>query len=328
MKSQFCRVPWRRVASFQFVSMVLLLSACSPQPDESLRIASSPWPGYEPLYLAREIGYLPGDQANIYELPSSDITLQSFINRSADMATLTLDETMDLLHSGVKLRILVVMDASNGADAVMVSPKIRQLSDLKGKRIAIENIPLGVYMLSRLLDAAKLTRADVRVIHSPESKHAELYQQNKADAFITFEPFKTHLAALGAHDIFNSSDIPNEIFDLLVVHEDVYLQRRKEVCFVARQWFKTLEFMRQSPDQAAASISTRLGVTTAEYHAMVNGINTPSLQENHRLLTGEHPEIIRPANMLNAVMMKEGQLTHAVDIVAGLDPALKSCLAN
>lgn len=241
---------------------------------------------------------------------------------------MTLDETLDLLHSGVKLRILVVLDASNGADAVMANPKIRQLSDLKGKRIAIENIPLGVYMLSRLLETAKLKREDVRIIHSAESKHEELYRLNKADALITFEPFKTRLAALGARDIFNSSDIPNEIFDLLVVHEDVYLQRRDDVCYVARQWFRSLEYMKQSPQQAEISISNRLGVTVAEYRSMVGGISIPTLQENLRQLGGVHPEILKPSNRLNEVMLKEGQLKHFVDIVSGLDPGLKSCIAD
>lgn len=328
MKCPFSRVTWRKVVAFQSLLLAFTLSGCLPQPSEPLRIASSPWPGYEPLYLAREIGYLPGNLANIYELPSSDITLESFINRSADLATLTLDETLDLLHSGVKLRILAVLDVSNGADAVMVNPKIRQLSDLKGKRIAIENIPLGVYMLSRLLETAKLKREDVRIIHSAESKHEELYRLNKADALITFEPFKTRLAALGARDIFNSSDIPNEIFDLLVVHEDVYQKRHGEVCYVARQWFRTLEFMQHSPQQAELSISKRLGVSVAQYRAMVGGIRTPALQENLRQLGGEHPEIVKPSNRLNEVMLKEGQLTHAVDIVSGLDPGLKSCITD
>jgi NitT/TauT family transport system substrate-binding protein len=182
--------------------------------------------------------------------------------------------------------------------------------------------------LSRLLDKAKLARADVQVIQSPESKHEELYRNNKADAFITFEPHKTHLAALGAHDIFNSSDIPNEIFDLLVVHEDVYKQRRKEVCNIARQWFRTLDFMKHTPQQAEIFISKRLDVTVSEYRAMVGGINTPTLQENLRQLGGETPEILKPAGMLNEVMLKEGQLTHAVNIGAGLDPALKSCFAD
>jgi NitT/TauT family transport system substrate-binding protein len=274
------------------------------------------------------MGYLPPSKATIYELPSSDITLESFRNRSADMATLTLDETLELMHGGVKLRVLMVLDGSNGADAVMVSPKIKKLSDLKGKRIAIENIPLGVYMLSRLLTAAKLTRADVHILPIPESKHEEMYRQGKADAFITFDPMKTKLAQLGAHSIFDSSDIPNEIFDLMLVHEDVYLKRHKEVCDVAHQWFRTLVYMKQSPDETAAIISKRLDVSPQEYKEMLSGINTPDLQENLALIAGDRPEILKAAKLLNDVMIKEGQLTHQVDLTLGLDPNLNSCLGD
>lgn len=304
------------------------LSSCGKEPSAPLRIASSPWPGYEPLYLAHEIGYLPESRADIFELPSSDITLEAFRNRSADMATLTLDEAMELLQGGVKLRIVMVLDSSNGADAVMASPEVKTLADLKGKRIGILNIPLGVYMLSRTLDAAKLTRADVQVLPSAESKHEEMYRQGKADAFITFDPYKSKLADLGAHVIFDSSQIPNEIFDLMLVHEDVYQNRREDVCNVARQWFRTLDYMKQSPDQAATSIGKRLGVSVADYRAMVGGIKTPTLQENLQLIAGESPDMLEPAKMLNEVMLHEGQLKSHVDIKPALDAKLAVCISK
>lgn len=309
--------------------VVPLLASCDRQAAvQPLRIASSPWPGYEPLYLSHETGFLPDDKANIFELPSSDITLESFRNRSADMATLTLDEVMELLQGGVKLRILLVMDVSNGADAVMAAPAVKSLADLKGKRIAILNIPLGVYMLTRTLDAAQLTRADVQVIPSAESKHEEMYRQGKADAFITFDPFKTRLANLGAHAIFDSSRIPNEIFDLMVVHEDVFQRRRKEVCHVAQQWFRTLDYMKREPDASAASIGKRLGVTAAEYRAMVSGINTPALQENLQLIGGDAPDMMRPARLLNEVMLREGQLKHRIDMHPAFEADLEACIAG
>jgi len=304
------------------------LSSCRKEAAEPLRIASSPWPGYEPLYLAREIGYLSDDRVNIFELPSSDITLESFRNRSADMATLTLDEAMELLQGGIKLRILLVLDVSNGADAVMATPGVKSLSDLKGKRIAILNIPLGVYMLTRTLDAAQLTRADVKVIPSAESRHEEMYRQGKADAFITFDPFKTRLADLGAHAIFDSSRIPNEIFDLMVVHEDVYLQRREEVCDVARQWFRTLDYMKREPEAAAVSIGKRLGVTHGEYRTMVGGIKTPGLQENLALIGGDAPGMLAPARLLNEAMLREGQLKYRIDMQPALDAGLETCIAE
>ena len=316
------------------ISTVLLLlsvpflSSCSKDPVEPLRIASSPWPGYEPLYLARDLGYLTRQQANVFELPSADISIESFRNRSADMATLTLDETLDLLAGGVKLRVLFVVDGSNGADAVMATPDVKTLADLKGRRIVIENLPLGVYMLSRTLSAAKLTRADVQVIPSAESKHLEMYKQGKGDAFITFDPFKTQLAALGAHVIFDSSKIPNEIFDLMVVHEDVFQARRKEVCSVARQWFRTLEYMHQSPDDASRRIAKRLGVSQPEYQAMAGSISTPTRAENLQLISGKTPAILTPANKLVQVMLKESQLKHSVDFHLALDADIAACIKN
>jgi NitT/TauT family transport system substrate-binding protein len=312
LTSFFKRLKYFRLLPLVFL-LLPLLSACDHTHEPPLRIASSPWPGYEPLYLAHEIGYLSEEKAQVFELPSSDITLESFRNHSADIATLTLDETLDLLQSGVRLRILMVLDVSNGADAVMAHPKVKTLAQLKGKRIAILNIPLGVYMLSRTLDAAKLGRGDVTVIPSAESKHEEMYRRGEADAFITFDPFKTKLADLGAHVLFDSSQIPNEVFDLMVVHEEVFQQRRDDVCDVARQWLRTLDYMQQSPVEAASSIAKRLDVSPQEYLSMVGGIKTPGRSETLGLI-GDGKSILLSAKRLNEVMLAEGQLKRSLDM--------------
>lgn len=318
----------RRLCLAACLGILPFIAACHKETPPPLRIASSPWPGYEPLYLARDLGYFGSGKVNLLELPSSDITLESFRNRSADMATLTLDEALELLSNGVKLRILFVMDSSNGADAVMVAPQVKTLADLKGKRIAIINIPLGVYMLRRLLDAAKLTRDDVNILPVNESRHASLYRQNGADAFITFEPFKSELAALGARPIFDSSQIPNEIFDLMLVHEEVFQARREEVCDVARQWFRVLEYLRQSPDEAAAGMAKRLGVSVQDYRNMAEGIVVPAQAENLRLLAGAAPALIPPSENLSQVMLKAGQMKRGADIRQALHPEIGACIAK
>lgn len=307
--------PFRRAAlAGIFCLAAALLCACNEK-------------AAEPLYLARDLGYLPREKITLFELPSSDITLESFRNRSADLATLTLDETLDLLHNGAKLRIVAVMDSSNGGDAVMARPEIASIHDLKGKRIAIENIPLGVYMLTRTLNAAGLKRDEVEVVPLAESKHEQLYKQNKADAIITFEPIKSQLAALGAHVVFDSSNIPNEIFDLLVVQEDVYQTRRAEVCEIARQWYRTLDYIRRTPAESEQRIAKRLGVDVAAYRRMSEGIVIPNQTDNQALLGGAHPALIPAAALLNQVMVQEGLLTRTVDLRAALTPDLQECAA-
>lgn len=203
------------------ISVVLI--GCNEPPKTPIRIGSGPWPGYEPLYLARDLGYLDNNAINLFELPSSDITMESFRNHSTDVGTITLDETLELIHDGTKVRILLVMDISHGGDAVLARPEIKQISDIKGKRISVVNIPLGLYMLNRLLDKAGVERQDVTVFSMPETKQEEFYRDGKADVVITFEPVKTKLTQAGAHVIFDSSMIPNEIFDLMVATQLYFL---------------------------------------------------------------------------------------------------------
>lgn len=303
----------------------LAIFSCSEAPQEPLRIASSPWPGYEPLYLARDLGLLKEDKVNLFELPSSDINLESFRNHSTDLSTLTLDETLGLLHDGVKLRILTIMDISHGGDAVLAHPSIKTLADIKGKRISIVNIPLGLYMLNRLLDHAGVSRKDVSVFPMPETKQLKFYQEGKADVVITFEPVKTKLLQTGAHLIFDSKQIPNEIFDLLIIHDDVYQKRRQEVCAVVQAWFKTLDYMQKQPEDAALRISKRLGVSASDIPAMLDGIILPSTAENKRILSGQTPALIKPAEKLAKILLQEQFLSNLVDPRVAIDPDFANC---
>lgn len=314
---------WRFIIAICFSLSLYACNEAPPQP--SLRIASSIWPGYEPLYLARDLGYLNKNNVSLFELPSSDITMESFRNHSSDLATLTLDETLELLHDGVDMKILQVMDISNGGDAVMAAPHIKTLADLKGQRISIVNIPLGLYMLNRLLDKAGLKRTDVEVFPMSDSKQLDFYERGKVDVVITFDPIKTHLANKGMHVLFDSSDIPNEIFDLLVAHENVYQRRREEICDVVKQWHRSLDYMHSNKEDAAARISNRLNIDISDYAPMMAGLVLPDIDNNHRLLGGEQPGIIAPAQKLVQIMLNEKQLSRPVDILPALDSSFTRC---
>ena len=312
---------------YLFISFIIFtLPACTEQHHQPLTIASSPWPGYEPLYLARDLGYFKKNKIKVFELPSSDITMESFRNGSTDLASLTLDETLELIHDGVKLRILLIMDISNGGDAVMAKPEIKKLSDIKGKNISIVNIPLGLYVLNRLIDKAGLKREDVNVFPMADVRQVQFYKQGKADVVVTYDPTKTQLEKLGLHVLFDSSDIPNEIFDILVVQEDVYKKRFKEVCAVGKQWFKTLEYIKDNNTEAAKQMGKRLGVSHTEFNKMMEGLIVPSLKENEELLAGENPGIILPAENLVNIMLTEKQLTHHSDIKMALDKNFIACV--
>jgi len=305
--------------------VAVFLAGCQP-PHEPLRIVSSPWPGYEPLYMARDLGYLKETSVRISELPSANITMEAFSNGSADISTLTLDETLTLLAKGQKLRILLVMDISNGADAVVAKPGIRSLAELKGKRLGMENIPLGAYILSRVLDISGLKATDIDVIPMPEDKHEKAYLQDNIDAAITMEPYKSRLTKAGAHVLLDSSQMPNEIFDLVVVREDVYQTRRDDLCQLARQWFRTLDYVQANQQDAYTRMGKRLGMDAEAFRTAMAGLKVPYRQENQLLLGGNTPTLLAPAGRLTDIMQRSHMLSGPVDIAASIDPGFASCL--
>lgn len=218
------------------------------------------------------------------------------------------------------------MDISNGADVAIANPAvIKKLSDLKGKKILITNIPLGVYMLGRLLDKANLKPSDVTVTQSPEDKHPKIYKENKADAVITFDPFASEITKMGGKIIFDSSEIPNEIFDVLMVKEELYQKRKAELCDLGKQWFKVMDYIKNQNDLASEKIGKRMGTTAQDYKNMMKGLTIPDRQLQEKLFTGKTPLILNAAEKLAATMIKEKVIKNIPDFKSLIDPDFLEC---
>ncbi len=116
----------------QFMMLFCLFAAaCSEPRIQTLRIGTSVWPGYEPLYLARELGYLKTDEVDLLEYTSASQVLRAYKNGLLDAAAITLDEAIKLLEGGEDFRVILVMDVSNGADVLLGQASLKSIDDLK-----------------------------------------------------------------------------------------------------------------------------------------------------------------------------------------------------
>lgn len=84
--------------------------------------------------MARKQNQLPSS-VRLVEYASGAEVLSAFRNRSIDLAAVTLDEAISLAEHDASLRVGLVLDHSNGADALVARPDIRQLADLKGRSV-------------------------------------------------------------------------------------------------------------------------------------------------------------------------------------------------
>ncbi len=301
------------VKSF-FVMSLMLLIACSVEPPPlPSKIGTNVWPGYEPLYLARELGQLDKKEFQLIEYHSASEVIRAFRNGSLDMAALTMDEVLMLLQNNVPLKVVLVMDISAGGDVIMAKPGIQQFNDLKGKRIAVESSAVGGYVVTRALELNEMVLTDVEIKNITPSAHEAAYKNGVVDAVVTFEPTRTKLLNAGAHEVFSSRQIPGEIVDVLVVHEKYLAQRPERIKKLINTWFDTLDFMQQQREKAMTVIAKRLLLEPAEAEALYYGLKLPSRIENQRLLGGPNPALVETIGKLESTMLKQKLLQRDVD---------------
>ncbi len=303
-----------RLVSIVVVLFGLLLAGCGSQPEPPLRVGTNLWPGYEPLYLARQRGDLPPEVARVVEYPSATTTMEAFRERLLDVAALTLDEALLLRAEGVALRVFLVTDVSHGADVLVARPGIERLADLRGRAVAYEAGALGAFMLDQALARGGLRRSEIRRVNLSVDQHVAAYRAGLADAFVTFEPVRSRLLAEGATILFSSRDIPGKIVDVLVVHPDLLARRAGDLRRLVSGWFRALAFMGREPGQAYALMAPRLGLSPAGVAAAYAGLVLPDLDANRTMLGGRAPGIEQAAAELVSSMVSSELLPAPVAV--------------
>lgn len=286
-----------------FLLLALLLGGCGMEQEPPLRIGTNLWPGYEPLYLARDLGYLDGTPVQLKEFPSASEVIRAFRNGTLEGAALTLDEVLLSLESGMDLALVLVFDISHGADVILGRPGITTLADLRGRSVGVEASALGAYLLSRALQLAGLQPTDVRMIPLPVDEHPRAWQEERIDALVTFEPVRGQLLNQGAVELFDSSQIPGEIVDVLVVRRDVLKARPERVQALLTAWFKALDYLQAEPADAANRIVRRLKISPQALQDALQGLRLPDQAENLALVGGPNPTLAASADRLHGLML-------------------------
>ena len=272
---------------------------------DSLRVGTTLWPGYEPLYLAKEIKAYKTDIRMIH-YPSTSEVLRAFKNRTVEAAALTLDEVVSLAESNIPVEIILVLDISEGADVIMAKPELKNMQGLIGARVAVESTAVGAYTLSRALEVHHIDISQISLVNVENSSHKNAYENNLADAVVTYEPVRTQLINAGAIEIFNSKEIPGEIIDVLVVHKDVIESHDDELFDISQGWFKALKQIKDEPVDSYTFIASRMKVTNREAKESYYGLSLPSLAENKKLLKGSPAPISQTFDRLTEHMKRSG----------------------
>ncbi len=300
------------------VGSALAFNICSKRQEPLLRVASGLWIGYEPLYLARSLGYYENKNIRLVEMPSASQASQALRNGMIEAACLTLDEALSLLQDGVDLRVVLVIDVSHGGDALLANPGVDNLQALRGKRVGAENAAVGAIILDAALQAGALQAKDVTIVPLTVDEHADAYLAGKVDAVVTYEPVRSQLLKAGAHVLFDSSQVPGRIVDVLVVRSEIAAAHTQALKALLKGHFRAREYLASQPQDAAKRMVPRLGENPL---AQFTGLRLLDMQENRAWLTGNSPRLKSTATELADLMLRRKLLQRPVSVERLADPS-------
>ena len=299
---------------------VMLLPACSSK-AKPVTVGLHIWPGYEPAPLARSLGWLDDKLVKLVQTNSATESITLLEQGKIDGAGLTLDEVLRAKEIGIPLSVLLAFDISAGADMLLAKPKIKNLASLKGARIGVEEGALGALMLHEVLLTAGLVPDNIKTVSLTIDQHVEAWRHNEVDAIVTYEPAASEIIKLGGKKLFNSSQIPDLIFDVLAVRTSLLNNAHTEALqHLVLTHLKALKYINTNPDAASYQMATHFKLPPDQVMSAFKGLVLPDLDNNIRLLSTSSPAMIKSAAAIAEILQKAGILHHKADLAGLLRP--------
>lgn len=279
-------LPERRGWRVWLLAFWLALAGCAEAPPPPLTVGMNAWVGFDPLVLARDRGLVDEQRIRFVELASGTEVQRGLYNGLLDAAALTLDEAMRLTDAGMALRVVALLDASNGSDMVVARPDLPTAMGLRGAFVAVEDSSVGTLMLQRMLQTTGLSRSDIKVVNMDANLHLAALRAGRVDAAVSYAPLSGQLVAAGFKPVFTSREIPGEIVDVLVVRTELLRTRPAAVDALLRAWADGLQALRADPDAAVRDLARGTELSPAAYAEVLQGLQFIGLEESLLQLSG------------------------------------------
>ena len=269
-----------------------LLFTASTALSESLKkvvVGHDLWVGYSGAFVAEEKGFFEQNGLNVdfVQFPGPGDTLPALITGKLDVGLTTLHNlALASLGEGVELKAVYLLDTSDGADAIVASTNIKNVSDLKGKTVAATENEVNHLMLIAALDSVGLSEKDIKFVNMNAEDAGAAFVAGKLDAAVTWEPWVTKASSNGGNIIFTSADIPDTILDAVVVSPEDLKSSKESISAFISAIDRGVKYMEANPTESHEIISKYLDIPAAEIEEMLATDKIYDMDENKKLFKG------------------------------------------
>ena len=257
-----------------------------------------PWLGYGPWYIAQENGY--------FEDEGVDVEITNFMN-DADMsaafasdriqvANMASHSALQLVEQGLDITIVLLLDASLTADAILTDGGITDVADLAGQDVAFEEGSVSNLLLGYALQEAGLSLDDINPVPMDPSEAATALIGGSVPVAVTYEPYisEARSSSDAFEAIFTAAEKEGLISDVLAVDNDFLAENPDTVQQIVNAWGPSIDFYESDTEEARAIIAENVGSDVDALATAFDGVEFFSLEQNKTMLGGEYLESVLP----------------------------------
>jgi NitT/TauT family transport system substrate-binding protein len=252
----------KRLLSFAAALTISLnaITVASAAPKKEFNIAWTIYVGWMPWPYAADNGIVKkwadkyGITINVKQINDYVESINQYTAGKFDGVTVT---NMDALTipaaGGVDTTAIIMGDYSNGNDGVVLK-KGRTLADIKGEKVNLVELSVSHYLLARGLSTVKLHEKDIKTVNTSDADIVAAAKSPDTTAVVTWNPQLLEVKSdPGATLVFDSSKIPGEIEDLLVVNTETLKDNPDFAKALVGIWYETIALMKEQSDKGKAA---------------------------------------------------------------------------
>lgn len=247
----------------------LALAACGQNAEETAKGADAveeytigwtiyagwmPWPYAEQAGIVKKWSDKYGINIKLVQVNDYVESLNQFTAGTLDGVTST---NMDALTipaaAGKDTTVVIVGDYSNGNDGIILKNG-STLADIKGRSVNLVENSVSHYLLARGLESAGMAMTDVSVVNTSDADMVAAFAAPQTTAVVPWNPQLAEIKKQpGAVEVFNSTQIPGEILDMMIVSTEVLAANPNLGKALAGIWYETMALMSADTPEGQAA---------------------------------------------------------------------------
>ena len=266
-------------------------AVATPEPG-TFQMGIEPWLGYGPWRVAEANGLFAknGVDAKITNFTTDDEINAALASGQLDGANIATHTALRLAAAGLPIKIVLLLDQSNEADAILAGPSITSIADLKGKKVAYEEGTTSDILLRYALSENGMTIDDIQKVPMAAADAGAAVIAGRVDAAVTYEPYLT--VALQQDPkfklLYTAKEKPGIVGDVFVVRDQVLKEKPGQIQALLAAWDDAVAAYNADKPASQAIIEKSVEAEPGSLKTAFDGVLLYSLAEAKQLLNGDY----------------------------------------